>query len=253
MPGSQHCAYFSKGWNTKRSSRGVGADGSRAPWTAEHPELWPAGALSVGCKDMLGEWRAANKTKYWYSYTSGTGYCCSEHPTCQSSLWSSSGKHCLFYHPIPFFFFWEGEILSLSTSELRTGFWERDGVSMSADDSLKFRHGLCCCQSSPRERGYLTLFIPLSFLCGYDRALAELGCWARGNFGVIQDDHSNSFLWAHSQSSKQGSETWFSFAEPVLIRVSHITIFQVFYYSLLNSCFDHLQCGDAMLTGLNIG
>lgn len=104
MPGSQHCAYFSKGWNTKRSSRGVGADGSRAPWTAEHPELWPAGALSVGCKDMLGEWRAANKTKYWYSYTSGTGYCCSEHPTCQSSLWSSSGKHCLFYHPIPFFF-----------------------------------------------------------------------------------------------------------------------------------------------------
>lgn len=127
---------------------------------------------------------------------------------------------------------------------------------MSADDSLKFRHFFCCCQSSPGEKGYLTyltLFIPLSFLCGCDRALAEVGCWARGNFGVIQDDHSNSFSWAHSQSSKQCSEAWFSFAEPVLIRVSHITIFQVFYYSLLNSCFDHLQCADAMLTGLNIG
>lgn len=103
------------------------------------------------------------------------------------------------------------------------------------------------------KKGYLTLFSPLSFLWGCDRAQTEAGCWATGNFSLIQDDHSNSFLWAHPQSSKQYSETWFSFAEDVLIKVSHIMIFQVFYYSLLNSCFDHLQCVDAMLTGLNIG
>lgn len=57
MHGSQPCAYFSKGWNNKTSQQRGGSwweQWVRAPWTAEHPELWPAEAPGVACQEMLG-------------------------------------------------------------------------------------------------------------------------------------------------------------------------------------------------------
>lgn len=136
----------------------------RAPRAVASKELFGLGSEEQLTKQPggLSRWKY-----YWHSYTSGIGYCYSEHPACQSSLWSFLGKHCLFYQLIPFF-------LSGGNSEhrwVRTGVWERDEVSMSAGDPLEFRPGLCCCQSSPGEKGYLTLSIPLSFLCGCDWAL----------------------------------------------------------------------------------
>lgn len=96
----------------------------------------------------------------------------------------------------------------------------------------------------PREKGYLVISL---FSC------ATGLCWAGGTAGLIQHGHAYVFVQAYSQSSKECGETRFSFAEAVLIKVSHITIFQVFYYSLSYSCFGHLHCADVMLTSLNIG
>lgn len=90
-------------------------------------------------------------------------------------------------------------MLSLSTSKLRTAFWERDDVSMFAVTPLQFKPGPCCCQSSPGEKGYLILFILLSFPHGCERALSEAGCWAGGTFGLIWYGHSYFFLWARSE------------------------------------------------------
>lgn len=224
-----HVLTFPRVETTKRVSRGVGADGSSG-W--EHHglqstqscgqqklQVWPARkCLAGGVKSQQN-----NAVASLDESTAGTQLYLR---SWLLLLWTSNllesslilfrktekGGLTLLILP-PNSFLSLGEILSLSTSEFRTGFWERDDVSMPADDPLKFRHGLCCCQSSPRDKGYLNLFIPLSFPCGCDRALTEAGRWARGNFGLIQDDHSNSFLWALPQSSKQCSQTWFSFAE----------------------------------------
>lgn len=169
---------------------------------------------------------------------------------CQTSLFSFLWKHCLFYHLIPF---WQWGKFSLwAPGKLRAGFWKRDDVSMFAVTPVNSNLALVAVNQVQGKR------VISSFLFSALSHVAVPGhCQRQGagleGFLVWTGMAIPISFYGHIQSSKRCSETWLFFAEAVLIKVSHIMIFQVFYYSLLNSCFDHLQCADVMLTGLNIG
>lgn len=78
-----------------------------------------------------------------------------------------------------------GKILSLSTSKSKTGFWEKNDVSVLAVTPLNPNLALVAVDQIPGKRVIL-----LSFLDGCDQARSEAECWARGTFGLIPDGRS---------------------------------------------------------------